>query len=478
MAPYDIFFFGALFFLAGVLFASLELKVMILSITAILAAIFLLVGFLLKKKKFIWLFSLSFLIIFGALYYQGDNEQFSRNKIPFNERISFSGFIINQPVVKISSQEFYLQLSLPYKGNVLVKTSLYPRFNYGSELELSGVIKKPEPAGYADYLAKEGISGNTAFPEINLIGENGGSVVKNVLFKIKNKVVGVFQEILPQKEGAFLTGLILGGRSEFSDEFKKAMSLSGTTHLVALSGYNITIIIWAMMGFLTYFFRRRLSFFIALFVIFGFVIMTGAESSVVRAAIMGVLVLFSREIGRLYDFRNAIVLAALAMVLENPKVLVFDVGFQLSFLAILGIVYLRPVLQKLLRFKDDPGFLSWRDNFLTTTSAQLAVMPLLISNFGAFSPVSLLANILILELIPLTMAFGFLIVAGSFLSYYFALVLGWFVWVFLKLEISLIEFFAEISLPISVKLGWAMAVVYYCFLGVLIWSVNRKRKNA
>ena len=477
MAPYNIFFFGALFFLVGVLFASLEFKVAILSITAVLAAIFLLAGFILKNKKFTWLFGLSFLIIFGALYYQGDNERFSKFKIPFDERISFSGFIINQPAVKISSQEFYLQLSPPYVGSILVKTSLYPRFNYGSELALSGVIKKPEPAGYADYLAKERINGIIAFPEIGLIGEGGGSVVKNALFKIKNKVFGVFQQILPQKESAFLTGLILGGRSEFSEEFKKAMSLSGTTHLVALSGYNITIIIWAMMGILSNFLRRRSSFIITLFIILGFVVMTGATSSVVRAAIMGVLVLFAREIGRLYDFRNAIVLAALVMVLENPKVLIFDTGFQLSFLAVLGIVYLRPALQKLLRFKDNPGFLSWRDNFLTTASAQLAVVPLLIFDFGAFSPVSLLANILILELIPLTMAFGFLIIAGSFLSYYFALVLGWFTLILLKTEIVLIEFFAKISLPVSIKLSVVTAVVYYFFLIILIWYFDKKRKN-
>jgi len=90
---------------------------------------------------------------------------------------------------------------------------------------------------------------------------------------------------------------------------------------------------------------------------------------VIRAAVMGALVVMAQESGRIFDVRNAIMLAGFLMVLYNPKILVFDIGFQLSFLALLGIVYLKPALQKLSRMKESPGFLSWRDNLLTTEHA-------------------------------------------------------------------------------------------------------------
>ncbi len=252
------------------------------------------------------------------------------------------------------------------------------------------------------------------------------------------------------------------------------MSLSGTTHLVALSGYNITIIAWAAMGIFGALFRRRAAFFLTILFIIGFVLMAGAESSVVRAAIMGILALLAKEIGRIFDFRNAIIFAALIMVLFNPKVLVYDVGFQLSFLALLGIVYLRPVIQKISKMKDEPGFLSWRDNLLTTASAQFAVAPLLIINFGVFSPTSLLANIIILETVPVAMALGFFVAAASFLSYYFSLVLSWLAFVLLRFEILVIQFFAKFSIPLSPNLSWGLAALYYVLLIILMFYVQRK----
>ena len=202
--------------------------------------------------------------------------------------------------------------------------------------------------------------------------------------------------------------------------------------------------------------------------------MTGAEASVVRAVIMGILVLLSREVGRLYDFRNAIILAGLLMVFQNPKVLVFVIGFQLSFLALLGIVYLRPAIQKFLRIKKNPGFLSWKDNLLMTASAQLMVAPLLITNFNSFSLTSLIANVLVLELIPVTMGLGFAIAAISLFSYHFSLVLGWVTWVLLRFEILVIELFAKFSIPLGPNLGiGGMALYYIIVIGFIVYVMRR-----
>ena len=425
MPSYDIFFFGAFFFLIGVFLASIGAGFWILIVVFLCAAIFLLWWFFRKNRRFLWLTGLLFFVIAGALYYTWDDERFRQNAdMPFDEQIFLSGLVVSNPMVKSSSQEFKFKLYPPLKGNILVKTGLYPGVRYGDELSVQGVIKHPFSTGYARYLEKERVNGILSFAKIEITDSGKGSAIKSQLFGIRNNIMASFGKVLPREEAAFLGGLTLGSRSEFSREFEEAMSLSGTTHLVALSGYNITIIVWAAMSMLVYVFSKRLSFLLTFLIIAGFVVMTGAEASVVRAAIMGILVLLAYETGRLYSFRNAIILAGFLMIIQNPKVLVFDVGFQLSFLALLGIIYLKPTIRKFLRIRGDYGFLSWRDNLLTTASAQLMVVPLLIVNFNSFSLTSLVANVLVLELIPVTMGLGFIIAAASLLSYYTSLILG------------------------------------------------------
>ena len=224
------------------------------------------------------------------------------------------------------------------------------------------------------------------------------------------------------------------------------MSASGTTHLVALSGQNITIIVIAISSFFGFFSRRKSVFWLTLLIITFFVLMTGAEASVVRAAIMGGIILLAKQISRIHSMRNVIAVAAFIMVLYNPQVLRFDFGFQLSFAALIGIVYFSPTIKKIFKMKEGEGFLGWRENFLTTTSAQLAVLPLILINFSNFSPLSLLANILILEAIPLTMIFGFALGAIGFISLPMAIIFSWFVNLFLIYELAIIDIFSKISL--------------------------------
>ena len=255
------------------------------------------------------------------------------------------------------------------------------------------------------------------FPKMELISQNNGSAIKAGLLKINLAIQDSFKKVLPLEKATFLSGLTLGETGEFSEEFEEKLRLTGTTHLVALSGYNIAVIATVVLLALNRWFSRWTSSLFAIIVIISFVVMTGAEASVVRAALMAMVLTIAEYSSRQYYFRNAIVFVALLMVLANPKVLVFDVGFQLSFLATLGIVYLRPVLKNKLGFNDEPGFLSWKDNLLTTSSAQIVVLPILIFSFGQFSPFSLLTNVLILEFIPVTMAIGFFIaIAGIFFS--------------------------------------------------------------
>ncbi len=479
MRIYDIVFYIAIFFLFGVLAASLKIDFLIIILVAVLvAAIFLFFSYfnvVTKQSRFFWLAGLSLFVIIGSLYYFWDSYNAQKINIIFKQKINFEGIVIKNPE-QGNQQKLIIELQSPYSGRILANLKNYPSFNYGDLIEFKGVILQPRKGSYANYLAKDRIFGIINYPKADLISEGHGSKIKSTLFSLKERTVGNFQKVLPVESAAFLAGITLGERAEFSREFEEAMNESGTTHLVALSGYNITILVIAIAYSLGFFLSRRLTFWLTLLIIIGFVIMTGAEASVVRAAIMGGILLLAKQTNRLYSFRNAIAIAGFFMVLENPKILVFDIGFQLSFVALLGIVYLKPAIQKFFKFNEDPGFLSWKDNFLITLSAQLFVLPLLVLYFGNFSLIALLSNVLILSVIPLTMALGFIIGFLGFISYHLSLVFGWLVNLLLSYEIFIIKFLGGLNILQINYLSIFLAVFYYIILIVFIYY-NYRRPN-
>jgi competence protein ComEC len=456
MPSYDIFFYGIVFFLTGILAASLRAPFLFIIVAvAFLAAIF-------WFSKWKVLAILTIFIIIGAGYYRWDDFRFNDIKIIFNQEVNFRGLVVDDPQHSFGSQTLTIQLIQPYQGKISARLKLYPQYHYGDELIFLGEIEKSPNKKF---------NGLVNFSQVQLEKSGLGSPIKAALFKFKNSVADSYSKILAPKQAALLAGLNFGERGGFNQEFKKAMSLSGTTHLIALSGQQITIISALIIGLLGYFFSPFLTAIFTLLIILSYVAMTGFELSVVRAAIMGAVVLVGKLAGRIYDPRNSIVLAALIINLFNPKSLVFDLGFQLSFLAILGIIYLLPALRKLLKFKEGPGFLSWRENFLMTLSAQLATAPFLIIYFNNFSPLALIANIMILMIIPLTMFLGFLIGFIYFVSYYLALVLGGLVSLFLNYEIFIINFFAKIAWPINPNLNLGIILIYYLILiGLIVWQ--------
>jgi competence protein ComEC len=477
MAPYDIFFFSSLFFLAGVGLESLELRFGILVLTAVCAAVFIFLWLWKKNWRFFWIAGLALFVLTGAVYSYARDENFAQKFVSDGKSMNFQGLVVNNPAPQGNSQNLYVRTRISGADvEILVKTARYPEFHYGDLVLINGAVKKPEPKSYAQYLTKEGISGVISYPKIDLVAAGKGSPIKSFLFDFKNSIVDSFGRVLPSEESAFLSGLVLGERSDFSREFKDAMQTSGTTHLVALSGYNVSIIVLGVMTIFTMFLKRKTALIFTFLFLLSFVLMTGAEASVVRAAIMGALVVIARDSGRIFNVRNAIMLAGLAMVLVNPMVLVFDAGFELSFLALLGIIYLKPALQNVFRMKEEPGVLSWRYNLLTTSAAQLMVAPILIQSFGNFSPISLLSNVLILELIPLTMALGFGVALFSGISYYLTLIASWFVWPFLKVETWLINFFGGFGISLDLSLSWLLILAYYAALIFFIVHMNRREK--
>jgi competence protein ComEC len=470
MPPGEYFFFAALFFLGGVGGASLDLNIWILVFNVALMAAFLSLWALKKERRFLALGALSLLITAGAVYCRASVAGLQDLPVPFNAKTSFVGTVDADPRISGGSLDAVLKVSAFGGARILVKLPRYPERYYGDVLDVTGEIKMPEPASYANYLLKERVLGTMSFPQTSLAAAGRGSSVMTWLYGLKRSIVGAFNRTLPNAEAALAAGLTVGERGGFSAAFNQAMRGSGTTHLVALSGYNIMVIVTYATALFLLFCRRRAAVILTVLLIAAFVLMTGAEASVVRAAIMGFILLLAREAGRLFNVRNAIMLAGLVMVMVNPQVLVFDVGFILSFLALIGLVYLEPVLQGVFKYSGQPGLLAWRENLFTTASAQAMVLPVLIQNFGGFSPVSLISNVLVLGLVPLTMGLSFALAGLSFVSSFLASIAGFFVWPLLRFEVGVIEFFGRLPFPALPAFGWMLAGLYYAVIaGFIVW---------
>ncbi|PIR86943.1 MAG: hypothetical protein COU11_02930 [Candidatus Harrisonbacteria bacterium CG10_big_fil_rev_8_21_14_0_10_49_15] len=411
---------------------------------------------------------LSLALVIGSSYYWAHNYLYaSQLTLPSPGPVEINGLVIRSQQ-KPTSQTIDVALTGDYTGTVRIIIDRYPIVQYGDTLTVTGTLEELD-ADRLSFYAKERIAATMAFPKkLSIISSGGGSAIKRHLFGIRDSVQNSLEQSLSPKTATFVSGLLLGKSAGFSKEFTEQMKATGTTHLIALSGYNISIVIMMVFWFFGSLLGRRNAFWIAITVIIAFVIMTGAEASVVRAAIMGCIIALAEYVGRVHSFKNAIVAAAFVMVLFNPSILVFDVGFQLSFLALLGIIYLQPALELWWRLPSTSWF-PWTKELVTTVSAQAAVLPILLINFGFFAPISLLTNVLILGLIPWTMLLGFLTVLADSVSGILAQLFALPTRLLAGFEIWVIEFFSQFQFGVSTQsVSLLLIILYYLILIVFI----------
>lgn len=436
MDSYDSFFWSVVFFLSGALLSSLGAKTEILVIFLILCLGSLAFSIALKNKSYLHAIPLFAFLLIGAIFYTSSQITFEKSSnFPFDKEIRLTGQVITNPEIT-NLQQFKLRLEKSYSGTILVNALPAPKIEYGDIVEIKGKIQIVE----GGYYLKEKVHGRISYPKNIKIIEKGKTSLKKYLFSIREKILKSFQKVLSYEEAGLLGGLTLGSTEYFSKELKESMRKSGTLHIVALSGYNISIILVGLSGYLTLFFRKKTALIIALFITLIFILMTGAEPSIVRAGIMGAIAAIAPLIGRIYEPRNIIAFSGLVMTFQNPNVLAFDIGFQLSFLALISIIYIKPVIQKIIR-NPEPGLIL--ENLLLTVSAQITVAPLLLFYFGNISLIAVLSNLLILPIIPYTMVLGFITASLGLISYKLSLLSALPALILLRVEIAIIKLFGS-----------------------------------
>ena len=388
--------------------------------------------------------------------------------------------------------------SMAVFGRGIVSTDLYPEYKYGDLIKISGKLEKPENFSnigegttitsdpsqiksqfdgasfdYISYLAKDDIFYKIDFAKTELISEGHGNFVKSFLFKIKDSFINNLSKIISEPESSLLSGILLGAKSSIDKNTTEIFRKAGLSHIIALSGYNITIVSDAIMKVFA-FLPRNGGFILGIFGIIFFVLMTGASSTAVRAGVMALIVILAKSTRRNYQAGRALIIAGLMMVIVNPKILVFDISFQLSFLATIAIIYVAPVLKN--RFTHITDKFGLRDIISSTISAQILVLPLILNKMGLLSLVALPANIFVLTLIPMTMFFGFITGVFSFIWFPLSLPLAWVSWILLAYIIIVSEFFA--SLPFSsVNIPWfSSSIMIACYFVITFWIIKENAK--
>lgn len=360
-------------------------------------------------------------------------------------------------------------------GKVYFKHDLYPRYEYGDELAITCKLQKPEPQEdfrYDMYLARYGVFYTCNRPKIEKTGEGKGNVVFENILTFKSTLADHVNSLWHEPHASFMAGLLYGYRGGLGS-LQELFSITGVTHIVAISGYNISLIATILSKFfISLYIPRKRAFFCIVIGIALFVIFTGMSASVVRAGIMGCLVLLAKQLGRASRVANVMVFTAVIMVAQNPFILLWDAGFQLSFLSTLGLVYVSPVIQKYV--EKVPEVFGLKETMIATLSATIATLPLILSQFGRLSIVSLPVNMLILWIIPWMMMVGFLAVVISFIYFPAASLVASVGWLGLTYIIVVVQWFAGLRFAaVDVRVAWYVMVGLYVLM-VLMFIMRKE----
>ena len=364
-------------------------------------------------------------------------------------------------------------------GRVLVNTRRYPEYRYGDKLKVTGKLKTPvefEDFNYKDYLIKDGIYSVIYWPKIDLIGENQGNFVYAKILKLKNKLRESINQNLSPPQSSILEAMILGDKRKLPEDLKEKLNIAGIRHVTAISGLHVTILTSILMTILIGLgFWRQQAFWFSIILITLFIIMAGLQPSAIRAGIMGGLFLLGQYLGRMSVSSRSIVIAASLMLAQNPFLLKLDVGFQLSFLAMMGIIYLMPIFQDW--FRKIPANFQFRSILAMTLSAQVFTLPILIYNFGYISFVAPITNVLIVPLLYWIMLFGFVFAFFGAIWQF----LGWILsipnWFLLTYIAKIVDIFSKLPFASkTLEISWVWLAISYLILGLITWRLQESQK--
>ena len=369
-------------------------------------------------------------------------------------------------------------------GKVVVYTDPVPSYSQGDVLRIAGEIdplSEISNAGYRSFLERQGYVGTMRdSAEIEL-------VQRSWLFSLRNRLAGSISTALSEPQASLAEGLLLGIRSHMPDELRTDFSKTGTSHLLAISGFNLAVIGGAILGAAAWVFGRQRPIYlvVTLVIVWLYSALTGMQPPVFRSAIMFSLLLMGLWLGRPGSAMSALCFAGAIMVGLDPRVL-WDMSFQLSFAAVAGLILIQPPLQQWGdRVIPEGHWISsivkpLFSNFTVGLAAIVATLPLMVYYFQSFSLVGLPATVVASAFVtPATMLAGVTALLGLFAPP-LAWVGGWVASLFLMCIVATVEWFARLPFASvgTASIDAAAVCGYYLVLLAIIWRGRLTRVMA
>ncbi len=410
----------------------------------------------------------------------------SRNNFKNGQEISFETTLFSEPQFVGNYQKFTVVLTTGEK--IFVTVPLSPQYGYGDRVSILGpvqILPRQRKGQYygastqnSSLLTSKGRVYSMDYPKISFVKtsvpQDAGLAVTAF---IRQSVTALFNNNLPPDLSSLLLGIVFGIKAPMSTNFLNNLRIAGVMHVIAASGMNITMVAGFLSSILTLFLRRQTALLASIVGIVFYAFLAGMQPSIIRAAIMGILVFSSQILGRQTLGAYGLFLAAFMMLFISPS-LISDVGFQLSFAATAGLLYLNPLFNRVETLNNLVRKFPLSENLFITFSAQLATLPILLATFGTYSLWSIPANALVLWTVPILMILGGL---GAILGMIFQPLGSILVYLCLPLLLyfqKIVIFFSSLggvlavkNLPISFILG------YYLLLFSLVFYLLKSKKD-
>jgi DNA internalization-related competence protein ComEC/Rec2 len=465
---------------------------------------FLLIPLLPNSKKTLIVVGLCLLaLIGGGLRFPSSLPQIDEHSLCFyNDKgvAAIQGVVVEEPDIR--DRFCLLTLSVEeatvngererVSGTVLVRAPRYPAYHYGDVLQVTGKLETPpqfEDFDYRSYLARQGIYSVIYYPRVELLDRGKSFKPLHWIYSLREHLSNSLARSLPEPQGSLAQGILLGMRSNIPDSLTQMFSRTGTAHLLAISGLHVSIVIGMLLSLGVWAFGRQRPIYIwlAFSAIWLYALLTGMRPPVMRAAIMGSLFLMAEYLGRQRSAITALSFAATVMVGIQPQLL-WSVSFQLSFLAMTGLIFLYPYFQVWGRkgistmFGDREAITATgnmvTDGFAVTLAAIIAVWPLVAYNFGVVSLVGLPATFFSLPALPAIIVTSALVAFAGLLAPLAAQVLSWLAWLFLSYLMLVVQGFDSLtfsSFAISAIHSWQVWGYYVVLVAIMGFINYRKR---
>lgn len=423
-------------------------------------------------------------------FYNGDEAHPSRATV--------EGVIIGFPDVRDVRTHYRLRAETvtlagqtrTVQGDLLVQAPRFPEYAYGDRLRVTGALQTPpvlEDFDYQRYLAGRGIHSLMRRAQVERVAAGEGALCWRLLYGLKGRSAALLNRVLPEPAAALANGMLLGIESGIPDEVGEAFTATGTTHVIVISGSNIALLSGVLMGGLSRLLGKRRAAWPAIALITLYVLLVGADPAALRAGLMGCLYVFAIYLGRQSTAYVSLCASGLAMTVANPLAL-WDIGFQLSFMATLGLIlFTRPIAGRFERFlarrlsqeltRRAMGLLN--DGLIVTLAAQILTLPLIVSYFGRLSLISLVTNFWILPAQPPIMTGGMATLVLGLLWEPLGRVLAVIPWLFLTYTTAIVRLTAAVPFAsvATGDIGRVLAGVFYSvLLGGLLWREAQRRR--